>query len=73
MPDHLAGRHDLLPHDPDLRIRHLRWQALGDGLTGILLLWRIERGRQEHADPVILSAFETKTRAALALLDVESA
>lgn len=67
-----AGRDDLLPRDPDARIKHLRWQALGDGLTDILLLWRTERGRGTHADPVILSAFETKTRAALALLEHES-
>lgn len=68
-----ARRADLLPADPDARIRHLRWQALGDGLTDILLLWRTERGRGEHADPVIEAAFETKTRAALATLDEESA
>lgn len=69
----LSGREDLLPADPDARIKHLRWQALGDGLTDILLLWRTERGRGPHGDPVILSAFETKTRAALALLEAESA
>ena len=68
-----AGRDDLLPLDQDGRIKHLRWQALGDGLTDILLLWRTERGRGEHADLVILAAFETKTRAALALLNDESA
>lgn len=67
-----VGRDDLLPLDPDLRLRHLRWQALGDGLTDILLLWRTERGRGDHADPVILAAFETKTRAALAVLEEES-
>lgn len=68
----LAGRDDLLSDSPALRIRHLRWQALGDGLTDILLLWRIERARKEQADPIILAAFETKTRAALATLDEES-
>ena len=68
-----AGREDLLPAEPGARIRHLRWQALADGLTDILLLWRTERGRGEHADPVILAAFETKTRAALAVLEQESA
>lgn len=67
-----AGRDDLLPSDLDARLRHLRWQALADGLTDILLLWRTERGRGDHADPVILSAFETKTRAALAVLEEES-
>lgn len=68
-----AGREDLLPADPAARITHLRWQALGDGLTDILLLWRTERGRGTHADPVIEAALETKTRAALATLDAESA
>lgn len=68
-----AGRQDLLPADPDTRIKFLRWQALGDGLTDILLLWRNERARGGNSDPVILSAFETKTRAALALLEAESA
>lgn len=67
-----AGRDDLLPSDHDARIKQLRWQALADGLTDILLLWRTERGRGEHADPIILAAFETKTRAALALLEQES-
>lgn len=67
-----AGRDDLLPSDPKVRIKHLRWQALGDGLTDILLLWRTERARGDKADPVILGAFETKTRAALAVLEAES-
>ncbi|WP_347919194.1 glutathione S-transferase [Paracoccus marcusii] len=68
----LAGREDLLPTAFDARIRHLRWQALGDGLTHILLLWRTERGRGAGAEPVILAAFETKTRAALAALEAEA-
>ncbi len=67
-----AKRDDLLPSDPDLRITHMRWQALADGLTDILLLWRTERGRGACADPVILDAFETKTRAALDLMEHES-
>ena len=69
----LSGRQDLLPMDGPMRIKHLRWQALGDGLTDILLLWRTERGRADAASPMILQAFETKTRAALACLDAESA
>lgn len=67
-----AGRDDLLPSDLDARLCHLRWQALADGLTDILLLWRTERGRGDQADPVILSALATKTRAALAVLEEES-
>lgn len=68
----LAGRDDLLPMAQPARIKQLRWQALGDGLTDILLLWRTERARDEHADPVILAAFETKTRAALDTLEAEA-
>ena len=68
-----AGRDDLLPAESDARIRQLTWQALADGLTDILLLWRTERGRGDKADPVILSAFETKTRATLAVLEDDSA
>lgn len=67
--DGLAPQPVLLP--PMSRIAHLRWQALADGLTDILLLWRIERAREEKADPVVLAAFETKTRATLAALEDE--
>lgn len=69
----LSRREDLLPQDLAARFKQLRWQALGDGLTDILLLWRTERGRGESADPIILAAFETKTRAALETLENESA
>lgn len=68
----LAGRPDLLPAAGPERLRQLRWQALGDGLTDILLLWRQERLRGERANPVILGAFETKTRASLAALEAEA-
>lgn len=68
----LAGRADLLPASGPDRLRQLRWQALGDGLTDILLLWRQERTRTQP-DPVILAALETKARAALAMLDRDSA
>lgn len=66
----MTNRADLLPDDT--RIKHLRWQALGDGLIDILLFWRTERGRGDRADPVILAALETKTRAALVVLESES-
>lgn len=69
----LSSGGQLLPSQPDQRIKHLRWQALGDGLTDVLLLWRTERGRGSHADKIILKALETKTRAALALLEKECA
>lgn len=55
------------------RLRTQTWQALGDGLTDILLLWRNEWVRGNAASPVLLDAFRTKTLATLALLDVEAA
>lgn len=75
--EYLDTLHDgpkLFPTDTTRRFRHLRWQALADGLTDVLLLWRNERIRPEgtqHA--VILSAFETKVRHAMAMFDRESA
>jgi len=68
----LSGHSVLLPASGPARLQQLRWQALGDGLTDILLLWRMERTR-DRPDPVIASALETKTRAALAVLERESA
>lgn len=59
----------LQPVTADERFRQLCWEALGDGMTDILLLWRIERMREEKADPVICAAFETKVRATVARLD----
>lgn len=39
--DRRAGA-GLFPEDQDQRNKQLRWQALGDGLTDILLIWRTE-------------------------------
>jgi glutathione S-transferase len=62
----------LIPFDLDGRIECLRWQAFGDGLTDILLLWRIEMARGANASAVISAAFDTKVRAALARLEKEA-
>ncbi|MEC9342793.1 MAG: glutathione S-transferase N-terminal domain-containing protein, partial [Pseudomonadota bacterium] len=46
----LDGLHDgpkLLPASGIDRLQHLRWQALGDGMTDILILWRNEQMRPE--------------------------
>lgn len=74
--EYLDGLHDgvrLFPEERNARIRQLRWLALGDGLTDILLLWRIERLRGASANPVILASFDRKVRASLALLEAEAA
>src|SRR3546814_8402436 len=47
--EYLDGLHDrarLFPAAGPERLRQLRWQALADGLTDILLLWRNERLRR---------------------------
>jgi glutathione S-transferase len=68
----LADRSARLQPAPSQRWQQARWEALGDGLIDILLLWRIERQRGEKADPIICDAFETKTRAVMRQLEVEA-
>jgi glutathione S-transferase len=65
-----AGK--LQPASSAERWRQARWEALGDGMTDILLLWRIERLRQEGGDTVICAAFETKIRATMHQLNAEA-
>lgn len=74
--EYLDGRHDrpkLFPAAGQERLRQLRWQALADGLTDILLLWRNERIRRNGPDAVLLAAFEAKVRACFAVLEAEAA
>ena len=73
--EYLDGQRDgprLFPAAPAERFRQLRWQALADGLTDILLLWRNERIRKAGTDPVLLAAFEAKVRACFATLEAEA-
>lgn len=70
--EYLDGLHDgpkLFPGETTERFRQLRWLALADGLTDILLLWRTERLRPGGGAPVILAAFEAKVRACFADLE----
>lgn len=62
----------LLPAEGAARIAHLRWQAFGDGLTDILLLFRFEYLR-DQPDPALLEGFERKARASLTALEREAA
>ncbi|MEQ8395840.1 glutathione S-transferase family protein [Thalassobaculum sp.] len=70
--DSLDDGPKLFPTDPVERFRQLRWLALADGLTDILLLWRNERLRKGGGDVVILAAFETKVRACFADLEANA-
>ena len=61
----------MFPRESAARWQALRWHALGDGLLDILILWRNEREREQPL-PVLLDAFELKTRASLDLLEREA-
>lgn len=55
------------------RMRALRWQALADGMTDILLLWRNELNRQGGPWREVCSGYDTKTRAAMVNLEADAA
>lgn len=59
----------LRPADDADRIRHLTWEALADGVTDILLAWRIELSRDTGAWSRLTDPWQTKVRAALARLE----
>ena len=63
----------LTPTDPKARIDALCLEALADGLTDVLLLWRIEMTRGTKANQTISDGFATKVRATLAWLEARSA
>ena len=49
----------------------LRWEAFGDGLLDVLILWRNEREREQPIQ-VLTDAFELKTHTSLKQLEAES-
>lgn len=61
----------MIPADPKLRWPALRWHALGEGMTEILVLWRNEIMRPEGRSAPIADAFELKINNALDLLERE--
>lgn len=69
--DAITPQTQLVPSDLDGRFECLRWQALGDGLIDVLLLWRIEMARGDKASQVISDGFDVKVRASLACLEKE--
>lgn len=60
----------LIANTGPARWQALRWEAFGDGLLDVLILWRNERER-EHPIQVLMEAFELKTHAALTRLESE--
>lgn len=61
----------LFPEDPQARVAQLRWQALGDGLTDILLIWRTELTRETGPWQAVTEGWQVKVRAAMAKLEAE--
>jgi glutathione S-transferase len=62
----------LIPRSGEPRFQQLRWQALGDGLTENLLLWRIECLGADGGDTEVIASCRAKVRAALAVLEDEA-
>ncbi|RJG44443.1 glutathione S-transferase family protein [Mesorhizobium sp. DCY119] len=67
-----ADGESLIPRAGKPRLRQLRWQALGDGLTENLLLWRIECLGADGGDAEMIASYRAKVRAALAVLEDEA-
>jgi glutathione S-transferase len=61
----------LFPRQGGDRWQALRWQALGDGLLDVLILWRNEREREQPL-PALMAAFDLKTRTVLAVLEAQA-
>jgi glutathione S-transferase len=71
--DTLDGGAPVLPAAPAARFATMRWEALGDGLTDILVLWRSLHAKGIGADDPVSRSFQAKVRAALARLEAEAA
>jgi glutathione S-transferase len=61
----------LFPKEAATKWQALRWQAFGDGLLDALILWRNEREREQPLGTLI-AAFQAKTLASLAQLELET-
>lgn len=71
--EYLDGRAQggLFPSDPAQRMAQLRWQALADGLTDILLLWRTELTRESGPWPAITEGWHEKVESSMQVLEAE--
>jgi glutathione S-transferase len=61
----------LFPVQGAARWQALRWQAFGDGLLDVLILWRNEREREQPIQ-VLMDAFALKTKVCLERLESEA-
>ena len=66
------GGRALLPASGEARVVQLRWQALADQLTEVLLDWRIAATGPQGIDAARRLSFEAKVRAGMALFEAEA-
>jgi glutathione S-transferase len=71
--DSLHNAPSIFPKNGDSRWQALRWQALGDGLMDLLILWRneLERMASQQLES-LLQAFDVKLQAVLEVLARET-
>lgn len=62
----------LFPSEPGARIDQLTWQALADGMTDVLLIWRTELTRESGPWDSMVEGWRTKVRAAMARFEAEA-
>jgi glutathione S-transferase len=62
----------LFPTEPAARFAHLRWQALADGLTDLLLLWRTELNRDNGKWVEITEGWQRKANAVMSTFEQEA-
>ncbi|WP_269584081.1 glutathione S-transferase family protein [Roseibium sp. Sym1] len=69
--EYLDNRADggMFPKSGPARYQQLRWQALGDGLADILLIWRTELLRETGSWEAVTDGWLAKTRAAMSQLE----
>ncbi|MGU3575024.1 glutathione S-transferase family protein [Brucellaceae bacterium C25G] len=72
LTQHNPGGKNLMPQHGLRRLVQLRWQALGDGLTENLLLWRIACMASTGAAPEVILSYRAKVRAVMRILDEEA-
>ena len=62
----------LFPEEPRLRVAHLTWQALADGMTDVLLIWRTELSRDTGPWQALIDGWRKKVRATMARMEAEA-
>ena len=62
----------LFPAEQRLRVAHLNWQALADGMCDVLLIWRTELSRETGPWQAVVDGWRVKVGAAMARLEAEA-